>query len=104
MVPKRKCSTLESTLAGTGIEKSRKLRLPGREMQQVNAVDSCTHVDEKSELEGAFFLRAAVGMKSKENTSQVTAFQDIEVLLMGWQQGKVTELANEENKQFDLGE
>ena len=42
-------------------------------------------------------------MKPNNISSQVTAFQEAVVLTLGWQQGKVAELDNEENKQFDSG-
>ena len=56
------------------------------------------HADGNSELEVVFFLRAVIRMKPEKNISQVTAFQEITVLPMEWQQEKVSELDNEENK------
>ena len=40
-------------------------------------------------------------MKPEKNTSQVAAFQEIVVLPMRWQQGKVSKLNNGENNKFD---
>ena len=40
-------------------------------------------------------------MKPEKNTSQVTAFEEIVVMPMRWQQGKVSKLNNVEKKQFN---
>ena len=47
MKPEQK--SLESSLAGTGLEGPGQLHLTDREMQQI-ALESCTHVDRSSEL------------------------------------------------------
>ena len=60
------------------------------------------HTNDNPKLIGTFFPRAIFAMKPEENTSQVIAFQEIVVLPMGWQQGKVLKLNNEENKPLDL--
>ena len=40
-------------------------------------------------------------MKPEKNTSQVTAFEEVVVMPMKWQQGEVSKLNNVENTQFD---
>ena len=59
------------------------------------------HAHSNSKLIGTFFLRAIIAMKPEENTSQANAFQEIVVLPMGWQKGKVLKLDNEYNKHLD---
>ena len=79
MEPKRRL--LESSLARTGLEATEQPRLSSTEMQQT-AVDGSMHADGSSELGDIIF------------------FQEIVILLMGWQQ-ELVKLSNEQNKQFD---
>ena len=60
------------------------------------------HAHGNSKLIGTFLLRATIAMKPQENASQVIAFQEVVILPMGRQQGKVSKLSNGDNKQFDL--
>ena len=53
------------------------------------------HANGNPKLIGTFFLRAIIALNPEENTSQAIAFQDVVVLPMGWQQGKVLKLNNE---------
>ena len=53
------------------------------------------------ELGGAFFLQVVIWMKPEEATPQVTTYQEIMALPMGWQQQKAAELDNEENQPFE---
>ena len=60
--------------------------------------DGCVHADGNSKLRGTFFHQAIMGMKPETNTSQVTAFEEVVVMPMRWQQGEVSKLNNVENK------
>ena len=91
---------LESQRPGTGVKAPRQRRLSNGGIQQA-AVGGCVHADGNSKLIVTFFLRAIIAMKPEESTSQAIAFQEIVVLPMGWQQGKVSKLNNGENKSFD---
>ena len=91
---------LRSQQAGTGV------KTPGRpsflnEGIEQTVGDGCAHADGNSKLRGTFLHRAIIGMNPERNTSQVTAFEEVVVMPMGWQQGKVSKLNNVEKKQFD---
>ena len=91
---------LRSQQAGTGVKAPGQPSLLNEEIQQTVG-DGCMHADGNSKLRGTFFHRAIVGVKPEKNTSQVTAFEEVVVVPMRWQQGKVSKLNNIENKQFD---
>ena len=55
------------------------------------------HANGNPKLIETFFLRDS----TNEKTSQIIAFQEIVVLRIGWQQGKVLKLNNEYNKHLD---
>ena len=91
---------LELSLAGTGLEGPRQLRLPSRETQQAT-VDSCTHVEGSLEPGGVFILRAVIGVKPQK-TPQFTVRQELVILPMSRQQRRV-KLSSVRNKRFDPG-
>ena len=80
--------TLELSRPGTWMETLRQPRLASRDTQRT-AVNSYTHSDGSSELGEIIFLQAVIGMKPEKTTTQLAAFQEIAILLMGWQQEEV---------------
>ena len=91
---------LRSQQAGTGVKAPLQPSLLNEGLQQTVG-DGCVHADGDSKLRGTFFHRAIIGMKPEKNTSQVTAFEEVVVMPMRWQQGKVSKLNNVEKKQFN---
>ena len=91
---------LRSQEAGTGVKTPGRPSLLNEGIQQTLG-DGCVHADGNSKPRGNFFYRAIIGMKPEKNTSQVTAFEEVVVMPMRWQQGKVSKLNNVEKKQFD---
>ena len=94
---------LRSQQAGTGVKAPGQPSLLNEGIQQTVG-DGCVHADGSSKLRGTFFHRALIGMKPEKNTSQVNAFEEVVVMPMRSQQGKVSKLTNVENKQFDPDE
>ena len=86
--------------AGTGVKAPGQPSLLNEGIQQTVG-DGCMHADGNSKLGGTFFHRAIIGMKPEKNTSQVTASEEVVVMPMRWQQGKVSKLNNVEKKQFN---
>ena len=86
--------------AGTGVEAPGQPSLSNEGVRQTVG-GGCVHADGNSKLIGTFFHRAIIGMKAEKNTSQVTAFEEVVVLPMEWQQGKISKLNNAKSKQFD---
>ena len=91
---------LRSQQAGTGVKAPGQPSLLNEGIRQTVG-DGCVHADGNSKLRSTFFRRAIIGMKPEKNTSQVTAFEEVVVMPMRWQQEKVSKLNNVENKQFD---
>ena len=91
---------LRSQQAGTGVKAPLQPSLLNEGLQQTVG-DGCVHADGDSKLRGTFFHRAIIGMKPETNTSQVTAFEEVVVMPMRWQQGKVSKPNNVEKKQFN---
>ena len=91
---------LRSQQAGTGVKTPGRPSLLNEGIQQTVG-DGCVHADDNSKLRGTFFHRAIIGMNTEKNTSQVTAFEEVVIMPMRWQQGKVSKLNNVEKKQFD---
>ena len=91
---------LRSQQAGTGVKAPGQPSLLNGGIQQTVG-DGRMHTDGNSKLRGTLFHRAIIGMKPEKNTSQITAFEEVVVMPMRWQQGKVSKLNNVENKQFD---
>ena len=91
---------LRSQQAGTGVKAPGQPSLLNEGIQQTVG-DGCMHTDGNSKLRGTLFHRAIIGMKPEKNTSQITAFEEVVVMPMRWQQGKVSKLNNVEKKQFD---
>ena len=91
---------LRSQQAGTGVKAPGQPSLLNEGIQQTVG-DGCVHADDKSKLRGTFLHPAIIGMKPEKNTSQVNEFEEVVVMPMRWQQGKVSKLNNIEYKQFD---
>ena len=91
---------LRSQQAGTGVKTPGRPSLLNEGIEQTVG-DGWVHADGNSKLRGTFLHRAIIGMNPEKNTSQVTAFEEVVVMPMGWQQGKVSKLNNVEKKQFD---
>ena len=91
---------LRSQQAGSGVKAPGRPSLLNEGIHQTVG-DGCVHADGNSKLRGTFFHRAIIRMNPEKNTSQVTAFEDVVVMPMRWQQGKVSKLNNVEKKQFD---
>ena len=95
-----KRKALRSQQAGTGVKAPGQPSLLNEGLQQ-NVGDGCVHADGNSKLRGTFFHRAIIGMNPEKNTSQVTASEEVVVMPMRWQQGKVSKLNHVEKKQFN---
>ena len=78
---------LRSQQAGTGGKTPGQPSLLNEGIQQTVG-DGCMHADGSSKLRGTFFHRAIVGVKPEKNASQVTAFEEVVVVPMRWQQGR----------------
>ena len=88
---------LRSQQAGTGVKAPGQPSLLNEGIQQTVG-DGCKHADGNSKLRGTFFHRAIIGIKTEKNTSQITASEEVVVMPMRWQQGKISKLNNVENK------
>lgn len=91
---------LESSPVGTGAEAPKQWRLLLMNMQRTTACMS-TAADDGLETGGVLFFDVVVGVKPDKPT-QLAAFQEIIVLPIGWQQRKVVELDNKQEKLFHL--
>ena len=93
---------LESSLSGTSPEAPEQPRLLLRDMQRTT-VDMSTAADGSLEQEEIIHLQVVVGVKPDNQTSPIATSCKIVIFPMSWQQGKMVELDNEQNKQFDPG-